>query len=96
MVERLIRGTGNFVVLVVFTLVLPFFCVAAWRWGSADEVWLMKVAGCILTPFCTTLWYIIASHLLLRRKSSFVIQLLVFISSGAREYVMLTSGGINF
>jgi hypothetical protein len=95
MVERLIRGIGNLVVLVAFTLLLPFFCAAAWLWGSADERWLMKVAFCILSPFCAVLWYIIASHLLLRRRSSYVIQFVVFGPTAFGVWCVVSTGRLT-
>ena len=95
MVERLIRNAGNFVVLVAFTLLLPLFCFAAWRWGSADEVWLMKVLGCVLSPFCAVMWYIIASHLLLRRQSSYLIQLCVFLGTGYTVWWIVSTGRLT-
>jgi hypothetical protein len=33
----MIRSLTNFVVMLGFTLMLPFFCFAAWGWGSADS-----------------------------------------------------------
>ena len=96
MVERLIRSAGTFFLLVGFTALLPFFCFAAWRWGSPDEVWLMKVAGCILAPCCTTLWYIIASHLLLRRRSSYAIQFFVFCLTTYGVWWVVSTGRLTF
>jgi hypothetical protein len=96
MVERLIRGIGNFVVLVAFTLLLPFFCAAAWLCGSPDERWLMKVLGCVLSPFCAVLWYIIASHLLLRRRSSYFLQFVVFCLTACGVWWVLSTGRLTF
>jgi len=96
MVERLIRSAGIFVLLVSFTAVLPFFCFAAWRWGSPDEVWLMKVAGCVLSPFCAVMWYIVPSRLLLRRRSSYFIQLLVFCLTACGVWWVLSTGRLTF
>jgi hypothetical protein len=96
MFERLIRSAGNFVLLVGFTALLPFFCFAAWRWGSQDEVWLMKVAGCVLSPFCAVLWYIVASHLLLRRSSSYFIQFVVFCLTASGVWWVISTGRLTF
>jgi hypothetical protein len=96
MVERLIRSAANFVVLVAFTLLLPLFCLAAGRWGSADEVWLMKVLGCVLSPFCTVMWYIVASHLLLRRRSSYFLQLVVFCVTAYGTWWLISTGKLTF
>jgi hypothetical protein len=75
----MIRSLINLGVLVGFTLTLPFLCVAAWGWGSADEKWLMKVAFCVLGLFCADLWYILLSHLVFRRRSSYLAQFLIFV-----------------
>lgn len=96
MIERMIRGFGNFVVLVVFTLLLPLFCFAAWCWGSPDERWLMKVLGCVLSPFCAVLWYIIASHLLLRRRSSYFLQFVVFCLTACGVWWVVSTGRLTF
>ena len=96
MVSRLIHGFGSFIALVVLTLFLPLFCLAALRWGSPDEIWQMKVLGCALAPCCTTMWYIIASHLLLRRRSSFFIQFLVFCVTAYGVWWVVSTGRLTF
>ncbi len=96
MVERLIRGIGNFVLLVAFTLLLPLFCFAAWRWGSPDEIWLMKVLTSVLSPFSAVLWYIIASHALFRRRSSFVVQFSIFCLSAFGVWWVISTGRLTF
>jgi hypothetical protein len=95
-VERLLRSAGNFVLLVAFTLLLPFFCLAAWHWGSPDELWLMKVLGCVLSPFTAVFYYIIASHLLLRRRSSYFVQLCVFLATGYAVWWVVSTGRLTF
>jgi len=75
----MMRSLINFVVLLGFTLTLPVFCAAAWLWGSEDEKWLMKVLFCVLSPFCMDLWYLILWHLVLRRKSNYFVQFLIFV-----------------
>lgn len=90
------RSAVNFLALVVLTLFLPLFCLAAWRWGSADEVSLMKVLGCVLSPFCTTMWYIVASHLLLHRRSSYFVQFVVFCVTIYGVWWVLSTGRLAF
>jgi hypothetical protein len=91
-----IRSFINFVVLVGFTLMLPFFCIAAWGWGSEDEKWLMKVAFCVLGPFCADLWYILLSHLVFRRRSSYLMQFVIFVLGYGLIVLMLKSGMVRF
>src|SRR5437016_43229 len=77
--KAVIRSFINVMALVGFTLLLPVACFAAWGWGSADERWLMKVAFCVLGPFCLDFWYLILWHLVLRRESSYFVQLMIFV-----------------
>jgi hypothetical protein len=92
MIERLIRSAGNFVLLVAFTLLLPFFSPAAWLWGSADERWLMKVAFIFLSPFSAVLWLIAFTNLVLRRTAGFLMQLVIFVGTVAVIYLLLVNG----
>jgi hypothetical protein len=92
----MIRNLINFVALVGFTLMLPLFCGAAWFWSSKDEKWLMRVAFCSLSPFCAVLWYIVASHLVLHRKSSYLIQFLVFVGIAGVVFLLLEDRVITF
>jgi len=94
MIERLTRSAVNFVVLLASTLLLPLFCFAAWR--SPDEQWLMKVLGCILSPFCAVLWYIIVSHLLLRRRSSYFVQFVIFCLTAYGVWCVVGTGRLTF
>jgi len=92
MVERLIRSAGNFVLLVAFTLLLPFSCAAAFLWGSADERWLMKVAFTFLGPFSAVLWFIAFSHLVRQRRAGYFMQLVIFVGAAAVIYLLLVNG----
>lgn len=92
----MIRSFINFVVLVGFTLLLPFFCVAAWQWGSEDERLLMKIAFCVLAPFCAVLWYIILSHLVFHRRSSYLVQFMILVLGYAGIVLLIKSGMVAF
>jgi hypothetical protein len=72
MVGRLRHSAVNFMVLVVITLALPLFSVAAWLWGSEDEKWLMKVLFCVLSPFCASLWAILFAYRTGRRPHQYL------------------------
>ena len=91
----MIRSFINFVVLIGFTLLLPVACIAAWGWGSKDEQWLMKVAFCVLGPFCADLWYIILSGVF-GRKPSWFAQVLIFVLGYGLIVLMLKSGMVAF
>lgn len=92
----MIRSLINFVVLVGFTLTLPFFCGAAWLWGSTDERLLMKIAFCILAPFCADLWCLILSHLVFGRRSSYLVQFFIFVLGYAGIVLLIKSGAVRF
>jgi hypothetical protein len=92
----MIRDFLNFLAVAAFTLLLPLFCLGAWLWGSADERWMMKVAFCVLSPFCAVMWYILLSHLVLRRRSSYLVQFLIFVLGYAGVFLLLRSGVIAF
>lgn len=92
----MMRSLLNFLALNAFILLLPLFCFAAWLRGSEDERWLMKVAFCVLSPFCACLWYILLSHLVFRRRSSYLMQFLIFVFGYAGVFLLLRSGVITF
>lgn len=56
----------------------------------------MKVAGCTLSPFCAVIWYIIASHILLRRRSSYFIQFVVFCLTAYGVWWVVSTGRLTF
>ena len=96
LVERIIHSAMNFIALVVFIMLLPLFCLAASHWGSPDEVWLMKVLGCVLSPFTAVCYYIVASRLLLRRRSSYFLQFLVFCVTAYGVWWVVSTGRLPF
>jgi hypothetical protein len=86
----------NFLAFNAFVLLLPVASFAAWGWGSADEKWLIKVAFCALGPFCLDFWYLIGTHLVLRRQSSYLMQFLIFVIGYAGIFFVLKSGMVAF
>jgi hypothetical protein len=92
----MLRSLLNFLALNAFILLLPLFCFAAWQWGSEDERWLMKVAFCVPSPFCACLWYILLFHLAFRRRSSYLVQFLIFMFGYAGVFLLFRSGVIAF
>jgi hypothetical protein len=53
------------------------------------------VLFCVLSPFWACLWYILLSHLVLRRRSSYFIQFLVFNLHALLVILMLKSGKVS-
>jgi hypothetical protein len=56
----------------------------------------MKVAFCVLSPFCACLWYILLSHLPFRRRSSYLMQFLILVLGYAGVFWLLRNGVITF
>ena len=92
----MIRALLNFFVFNAFVLLLPLFCFSAWRWGSPDEQWLMKVAFCALSPFCAVFWYILLFHFVFRRRSSYFVQFVIFVFGYVGVFLLLRTGVIGF
>jgi len=92
----MIRSLMNFLAFNAFVLLLPVACFAACGWGSPDEKWLMKVALCVLGPFCADFWYLIVTHLVLRRQSSYPMQALIIIGGYAGVFLLLKSHVVTF
>lgn len=94
---RLIRSIADLVAIALFSMALPFLLMAALVWGqkagmSADEVWLVKVAGIVLMPFGAVLWVITISNLVFRRRTGLLKQGLVFFGTAFLMYLLLDTG----
>ena len=48
----MIKAFLNLIAINLFILFLPVLCLMAYFRGSADERWLMGIAGLVLAPFC--------------------------------------------
>ncbi len=92
----MMRSLMNFLAFNAFVLLLPVACFAAWGWGSPDEKWLMKLAFCVLAPFCADFWYLILMHLVLRRESSYLVQIAIIIGGYASIFFLLRERIITF
>jgi len=47
--------------------------------AAAGSIWLIKVGATFLGPFSAVLWYIVISHLVLKRSAGFLVQFVVFL-----------------
>src|SRR5579872_1546759 len=89
---------ASFVFLVTFVLALPLLVVGPVIWGgsitgaAADSIWLIKVGAIFLGPFSAVLWYIVISHLVLKRSAGFLMQFVVFLGTIGVIYLMLATG----
>jgi hypothetical protein len=95
MLGRFLSQLGSFVVLVLFTLGLPFLVVSAVIWGrnltgaAADSIWLVKMGATFLGPFSAVLWYIAVCNLLFHRRAGYLMQAVVFFGTAAAIYLLL-------
>lgn len=77
----------SFIAVVLFTLALPFLVVVAAIWGgnltgaAVESIWLIKMGATVLGPFRAVLWYIVVSHLVLRRRAGYFMQLVIFVGN---------------
>jgi len=55
----------------------------------------MKVAFCVLGPFCLDFWYLLLWHLVLRRESSYFVQLMIFVLGYSGVFFLLKSGMVR-
>jgi hypothetical protein len=84
----------NFLILIVFVLLLPLLVVAALIWGqgvtgaAGDSIWLVKVSFTVLGPFSVALWTLIICHILNRRSHHW----LVFLLTAAAIVLLLRLG----
>ena len=98
MFGRFLSQVSSFVVLMLFTLGLPFLVAGVVIWGGAvagvdaDSIWFIKVAATFLGPFSTVLWYITLSHLVFHRKAGYVMQFVVFFGTIGVIYLLLAAG----
>jgi hypothetical protein len=88
----------SFIAVVLFTLALPFLVVGAAIWGgnptgaAADSIWLIKMGATVLGPFSAVLWFTAFSHLVLRRRAGYFMQLVTFVGTAAAIYLLLING----
>ena len=92
----MLRWLGNSLAFLGFVFLLPILGFMAWAAGSPDEKWLMRVAACALGPFCLDFWYLVVTHIVLRRNSSYIVRLLIFVMGYAGIIFLLRSGMVRF
>ncbi|MGA2923853.1 MAG: hypothetical protein ABSE28_22345 [Candidatus Sulfotelmatobacter sp.] len=96
--SKFLSQVVSFVAVVLFTLALPFLVVAAAIWGgnltgaASDSIWPIKMGATVLGPFSAVLWYILVSHLVLRRRAGYLMQLVIFVGTAAVIYLLLING----
>ena len=97
MLLRFFRGLFAFAGVAAFTMALPFLMWWAHthrylRGIDSDAVDYIRWFSIPLLPCAMVLWYIVASHVMLGRKSNFFVQFLVFAATILVEYLLLSRG----
>lgn len=93
MLERLAKGFVVSLSTMLFVIAVPLLLgLLLIPSLSPDERWLLKMAFTFLGPFSAVLWYIVASHLVLRRRAGYLMQLVVFAGTAATIYLLLING----
>ena len=97
MLLRFFRGLFAFAGVATFTMAMPFLMVwahthrylAGLNQDLVDYIWWFSIP---LLPCATVMWYILASHIVLGRRSSLFVQFLVFAVTIIVEYMLLSRG----
>ena len=95
MLLRFFRGLVSFGFVVLFTMALPWLMwwahVNRGRTGiDYDAVDYIRWFSIPLLPCCVVIWYIIVHRMLAGKRSSFIIQFLLFTGTIWAEYMLLS------
>ena len=94
--ERLLRGFLASLTTLLFVLALPFLLgLLLIPSLPPDDRWFLKMAFTFLGPFSAVLWFITFSHLVLRRRAGYFMQLVVFTGTAAVIYLLLINGAYH-
>jgi hypothetical protein len=97
MLRRFFEGLISFTGVVLFTMALPGLMWWAHthrylRGIDSDAVDYIRWFSIPLLPCAMVMWYIVASHVVLGRRSSFFVQFLAFAATIFVEYMLLSRG----
>jgi hypothetical protein len=93
MLERLTQGLLVSLTTMLFVIVLPFLLALLLIPSlPPDDRWFLKMAFTFLGPFSAVLWYILISHLVLRRRAGYIMQLVIFVGTASAIYLLLING----
>jgi hypothetical protein len=91
--ERLLKGLLASITTMLFMIVLPFLLgLLLIPTLPPDDRFFLKAAFTFLGPFSGVLWFIAFSHLVLRRRAGYFMQLVIFVGTAAVIYVLLVNG----
>ena len=90
MLERLTKGLLVSLTTMLFVIALPFLLgLLPIPSLPPDDRWFLKMAFTFLGPFSAVLWFITFSHLVLRRRTGYFVQLVIFVGTAAAIYLLL-------
>jgi predicted Na+-dependent transporter len=93
MIERLLIGFLVSLTTIFFVMVLPFLLgLLLIPTLPEDDRFFLKGAFTFLSPFSAVLWYIVVSHLALRRRAGYLMQLVIFVGTAGLIYLLLING----
>jgi hypothetical protein len=91
--ERLLKGFLASITTMIFVIALPFLLgLLLIPSLPPDDRWFLKAAFTFLGPFSAVLWFIVFSHLVLRRRAGYLMQFVIFLGTAAVIYLLLVSG----
>ena len=93
MIERLTKGFLLSLTTMLFVVALPFLLgLLLIPSLPPDDRFFFKAAFTFLSPFSAVVWYIAFSHIVLRRRSGYVMQFVIFVGTASMIYLLLING----
>src|ERR1700733_6909899 len=91
--ERLLKGLFASITTMIFVIALPFLLgLLLIPSLPPDDRFFLKAAFTFLSPFSAVVWYIAFSHIVLRRRSGYLMQLVIFLGTASMIYLLLING----
>jgi hypothetical protein len=91
--ERLLKGLFASITTMLFVVALPFLLgLLLIPSLPPDDRFFLKAAFTFLSPFSAVVWYIVFSHIVLRRRSGYVMQFVIFVGTASMIYLLLING----
>ena len=93
MTERLLKGLFASITTMIFVIALPFLLgLLLIPSLPPEDRFFLKAAFTFLGPFSAVVWCIAFSHIVLRRRSGYLMQLVIFVGTASMIYLLLING----
>jgi hypothetical protein len=93
MIERLTKGFLVSLTTMTFVIALPFLLgLLLIPSLPPDDRFFLNAAFTFLGPFSVVLWYIGVCNLVFRRRSGYLMQLVIFVGTASTIYLLLING----